>query len=87
MKFPQNFLAGAGVLTAGAEGEITEVCTALSEIVHKNDYALFSATMFPSFLFCSKVLFFSAKSRFKFSKFSNVSELLILSLSFQVSLF
>ena len=24
MKFPQHFLAGAGVLTAGAGGEITE---------------------------------------------------------------
>ena len=24
MKFPQNFLAGAGVLTAGAGGEMTE---------------------------------------------------------------
>ena len=39
MKFPQNFLAGAGVLTAGvrvltagAGGEMTEVCTALFEI-------------------------------------------------------
>ena len=33
MKFPQNFLAGAGVLTAGtgAGGEITGVCTALIE--------------------------------------------------------
>ena len=37
MKFPQNFLAGAGVLTAGAGaltagagGEITGVCTALT---------------------------------------------------------
>ena len=29
MKFPQNFLAGAGVLTARAGGEITGVCTAL----------------------------------------------------------
>ena len=29
MKFPQNFLAGAGVLTAGAGGEMTGVCTAL----------------------------------------------------------
>ena len=33
MKFPQNFLARAGVLTAGAGagagGEITGVCTAL----------------------------------------------------------
>ena len=29
-KFPQNFLAGAGVLTAGAGGEITGVCTALT---------------------------------------------------------
>ena len=32
MKFPQNFLAGAGVLTAGAGGEITGVCTALPAI-------------------------------------------------------
>ena len=38
MTFPQNFLAGAGVLTAGAGiltagagGEMTGVCTALSE--------------------------------------------------------
>ena len=38
MKFPQNFLveagvltARAGVLTAGAGGEMTGVCTALSE--------------------------------------------------------
>ena len=36
MKFPRNFLAEAGVLTAGARageitgGEITEVCTALT---------------------------------------------------------
>ena len=36
MKFPQNFIAGAGVLTArvgvltaGAGGEVTGVCTAL----------------------------------------------------------
>ena len=29
MKFPQTFLAGAGVLTAGAGGEITGVRTAL----------------------------------------------------------
>ena len=30
MKFPQDFLAGAGVLTAGAGGEMTGVCTALN---------------------------------------------------------
>ena len=29
MKFPQNFLAGAGVLTAEAGGEMTAVCIAL----------------------------------------------------------
>ena len=29
MKFPQNFLVGAGVLTVGAGGEMTGVCTAL----------------------------------------------------------
>ena len=29
MKFTQNFLPGPGVLTAGAGGEITRVCTAL----------------------------------------------------------
>ena len=32
MKFPHTFLAGAGVLTAGAGGEITGVCTALPAI-------------------------------------------------------
>ena len=32
MKFPQNFLAGAWILTAGARGEITGVCTALGEL-------------------------------------------------------
>jgi hypothetical protein len=30
MKFPSNFLAGAGVLTAGAGAKITGVCTALN---------------------------------------------------------
>ena len=30
MTFSQNFLAGAGVLTAGAGGEMTGVCTALT---------------------------------------------------------
>ena len=29
LKFPQNFPAGTGVLTAGARGEMTGVCTAL----------------------------------------------------------
>ena len=29
MKFSQNFLDGAGVLTAGAGAEMTGVCTAL----------------------------------------------------------
>ena len=39
MKFPQNFLAGGGVLTAGARvltagvgGEMTGVCTALPKM-------------------------------------------------------
>ena len=41
MKFTQNFLAGAGVLTAGpgvltagAGGEITGVCTTLNTNLH-----------------------------------------------------
>ena len=37
MKFPLNFLAGAGVLTAGAGagagGEMTGVCTALENAI------------------------------------------------------
>ena len=33
MKFPQNVLARAGVLTAGAGGEMTGVCTALALVM------------------------------------------------------
>ena len=32
MKFPQNVLAAAGVLTAGTGGEMTGVCTALGNV-------------------------------------------------------